>query len=76
MLEKFLTHYVWHSSDIRRENNNKYWQRLESRLIEMKKRRRRLLASISEREDKLVDYENDFKDKETKKNKLIKSFCA
>lgn len=42
-IEKFAKHYVWHSSDVRRAENNKLWQRLESRLIEMKERRKRLL---------------------------------
>lgn len=38
-IEKFVKHYVWHTSDVRRAQNNKLWQRLESRLIEMKERR-------------------------------------
>ena len=42
-IEKFIKHYVWHTSDVRRAANNKLWQRLESRLIEMKERRKRLL---------------------------------
>ena len=37
---------MWHSSDVRRTANNSLWQRLESRLIEMKERRKRLLQSI------------------------------
>lgn len=45
-IEKFVKHYVWHTSDVRRAQNNKLWQRLESRLIEMKERRKRLLQSI------------------------------
>jgi hypothetical protein len=42
-IEKFIKHNVWHSSDVRRAQNNKLWQRLESRLIEMKERRKRLM---------------------------------
>jgi len=49
-IEKFIKHYVWHTSDVRRAANNKLWQRLESRLIEMKERRKRLLQSIYLRE--------------------------
>ena len=45
-IEKFIRHYVWHTSDTRRRENNKLWQRLESRLIEMKERRKRLLRSL------------------------------
>ena len=39
-ISKFITHYVWHTSGTRRSKNNKLWQRLESRLIEMKERRK------------------------------------
>lgn len=42
---------MWHSSDVRRAENNKLWQRLESRLIEMKERRKRLLKSIFKKEN-------------------------
>lgn len=49
-IEKFIKHYVWHSSDTRRAENNKLWQRLESRLIEMKERRKRLLKSLYKKE--------------------------
>ena len=49
-LEKFIKHQVWHSSDMRRAQNNKLWQRLESRLIEMKERRMRLLQSQYKKE--------------------------
>lgn len=50
-IEKFIKHYVWHSSDTRRAENNKLWQRLESRLIEMKERRKRLLKSLYKKEN-------------------------
>jgi hypothetical protein len=50
-IEKFIKHYVWHSSDVRRAENNKLWQRLESRLIEMKERRKRLLKSFYKKEN-------------------------
>ena len=50
-IEKFIKHYVWHSSDTRRAENNKLWQRLESRLIEMKERRKRLLKSLFKKEN-------------------------
>ena len=43
-IEKFIIHPVWHGADSRRKENNKIWQRVESRLIEMKERRRRLAA--------------------------------
>ena len=56
-IEKFIKHYVWHTSDVRRAANNKLWQRLESRLIEMKERRKRLLQNIYLRE-KNMDHTN------------------
>ena len=49
-IEKFIKHSVWHGSDMRRAQNNQLWQRLESRLIEMKERRRRLLQSHYKKE--------------------------
>lgn len=49
-IDKFIRHYVWHTSDTRRRENNKLWQRLESRLIEMKERRKRLLKSLYKKE--------------------------
>ena len=49
-IEKFIKHSVWHGSDVRRAQNNKLWQRLESRLIEMKERRKRLLQSLYKKE--------------------------
>lgn len=49
-INKFICHYVWHTSDTRRKENNKLWQRLESRLIEMKERRKRLLKSLYKNE--------------------------
>lgn len=51
-IEKFITHYVWHTSDVRRKDNNKLWQRLEARLIEMRERRKRLLKSLYQKEHK------------------------
>jgi hypothetical protein len=53
-IEKFIKHTVWHSSDVRRKQNNKLWQRLESRLIEMKERRKRLLQSLYKKELKTL----------------------
>lgn len=64
-IEKFITHYVWHTSDVRRAENNKLWQRLESRLIEMKERRKRLLKSLYKKENKGTgDFERDYERKE------------
>lgn len=53
-IDKFIRHYVWYTSDTYpgRTNNNRLWQRLESRLIEMKERRKRLLKSLYKKEYK------------------------
>jgi tubulin polyglutamylase TTLL5 len=54
-IEKFVTHYVWLTGDMRRQESE-LWQRLEARLIEMKERRRRLLA-ISGTKSPEAEYE-------------------
>lgn len=48
--DQFLSHYVWKSSDLRRGASNYLWQRLETRLIEMKERRRRLVTMVYKRQ--------------------------
>jgi len=79
-IEKFIKHYVWHSSDTRRAENNKLWQRLESRLIEMKERRKRLLKSLYKKEGKqggsIQEFEQDYEQKEQQKNVIIWGFSA
>jgi len=79
-IEKFIKHYVWHSSDTRRPENNKLWQRLESRLIEMKERRKRLLKSLHKKEPspsgKPDSFEKEFELKEQQKNVIIQGFSA
>lgn len=42
-LEKFIGHYVWVST---RKTNGKLWMRLQSRLIEMRERRKKLILSM------------------------------
>ena len=59
-LERFITHYVWHTNDVRRNGSNKIWSRLESRLIEMKDRRRRLIRSLYKKEGNLANFDRDF----------------
>ena len=49
-IEKFICHYVWHTSDTRRHEGTKLWSRLESRLIEMKERRKRLILNLYKKE--------------------------
>ena len=71
-LERFIVHHVWHTSDIRRSSNNSMWQRLESRLIEMKERRRRLLENIY-RKRKL---ETDIEKTEEQKEIIIRGFSS
>ena len=64
-IEKFITHKVWHSSDMRRADNNRLWQRLESRLIEMRERRKRLIKSIYKKEGRTFDFDKEYPKKES-----------
>lgn len=68
-LEKFITHYVWHSQD-RRTNPETpvvntsavpYWFRLEGRLTEMQERRRRLIKYLYKKEGRLHEFEEGYK---------------
>ncbi len=75
-IEKFITHKVWHSSDMRRADNNRLWQRLESRLIEMRERRKRLIRSIYKKESRSLDFEKEYPKKEQQKAVIIQGFSA
>mmetsp|Transcript_14210 Transcript_14210/g.14191 ORF Transcript_14210/g.14191 Transcript_14210/m.14191 type:complete len:483 (-) Transcript_14210:243-1691(-) len=86
-INKFITHYVWHTSDTRRRENNKLWQRLESRLIEMKERRKRLLRSLykkefpgtvgkKNKEEVNAAFEKEYEIKEQQKNVIIQALSA
>ena len=53
------------------------WQRLESRLIEMRERRKRLLRSIYLKENNnMTNFEKEYEKKEQQKNALIQGFSA
>lgn len=67
-------HYVWHTNDVRRKDGMKVWSRLESRLIEMKDRRRRLLRSIYKKDGNLMNFERDFCVHERQKGEIIRGF--
>jgi tubulin polyglutamylase TTLL5 len=71
-LEKFISHYVWHTSDTRRAENNKLWQRLEGRLIEMRERRRRLLVTFNKNRGK--EYLANLDKKEDEKQIVLRRF--
>lgn len=86
-IDKFIRHYVWHTSDVRRRENNRLWQRLESRLIEMKERRKRLLRSLYKKEITVIVgkkkkeeinaiFEKDYEAKEQQKNVIIQALSA
>ena len=68
-LEKFITHYVWHSQDRRSSTmegaqpspNAPYWFRLEGRLTEMQERRRRLIKYLYKKEGRLHEFEDGYK---------------
>lgn len=83
-LEKFITHYVWHSQD--RRNNQEptihvpsqvpYWFRLEGRLTEMQERRRRLIKYLYKKEGRLHEFEEGYKQSIAKKSTIIKKFTS
>lgn len=56
-IDKFIKHYVWHTGDIsvRRGDGGKLWARLESRLIEMKERRKRLMLTHQSLKNRVAD---------------------
>ena len=67
-IEKFITHYVWHSQDPVTNDKIKhgqryqtpFWVRLQGRLIEMQERRRRLIKYLYKKEGKLNEFESGF----------------
>lgn len=58
-IEKFITHYVWHSQDRRKIEGPMIGilERLEGRLHEMQERRRRLIKYLYKKEGKLDEFE-------------------
>lgn len=82
-LDKFITHYVWHSQDRKGEEiikqngqQSPYWSRLEGRLGEMQERRRRLIKYLYKKEGKLHEFEEGFKQSINKKTTIIKKFSS
>lgn len=61
-LEKFISHKVWHNSE-KNDNSMKLtlWGKLETRLDEMKDRRKRLVKIIYKKEGRLSDFEHGYK---------------
>lgn len=83
-LDRFITHYVWHSQDRRNEGTandrntagSPFWFRLEGRLNEMQERRRRLIKYLYKKEGKLHEFEEGFKQSITKKSAIIRKFTS
>jgi hypothetical protein len=78
-LEKFITHYVWHSQDKKQENVLNlapYWYRLEGRLNEMQERRRRLIKYLYKKDGKLHEFEEGYNQSINKKSSIIKKFSS
>jgi hypothetical protein len=85
-LDKFITHYVWHSQDKRTEfaensraaaaNTAPYGVRLEGRLGEMQERRRRLIKYLDKKEGKISEFEEGFRQSISKKSAIIKKFSS
>lgn len=50
-IDRFIKHYVWHTPDLKvSQFSAPLWKRLESRLNEMKDRRKRLVKSVYKKE--------------------------
>lgn len=83
-IEKFITHYVWHSQDPVTNDKIKhgqryqtpYWVRLQGRLNEMQERRRRLIKYLYKKEGKLNEFESGFQNSIAKKSTIIKKFSS
>lgn len=77
-IEKFITHYVWHSQDRRKVEGpmTSIIERLEGRLHEMQERRRRLIKYLYKKEGKLDEFEEGFHQSISKKSTIIKKFSS
>lgn len=77
-IEKFITHYVWHSQDRRKVEGpmTSIIERLEGRLNEMQERRRRLIKYLYKKEGKLDEFEEGFHQSISKKSTIIKKFSS
>ncbi len=77
-IEKFITHYVWHSQDRRKVDGPMIGiiERLEGRLHEMQERRRRLIKYLYKKEGKLEEFEEGFHQSISKKSTIIKKFSS
>lgn len=77
-IEKFITHYVWHSQDRRKVEGpmTGIIDRLEGRLHEMQERRRRLIKYLYKKEGKLDEFEEGFHQSINKKSTIIKKFSS
>lgn len=73
-IEKFILHNVWTCSDNRRSDKIFLWQRLESRLIEMKERRKRLMRSIAMAN--IQNFEKEYLHDQEKKQIVIQAFSV
>ena len=56
-IQKFISHYVWHSKD---PQGASYTERIETRLTEMVERRRRLIKYMHKKEGKTEDFESKY----------------
>lgn len=77
-IEKFITHYVWHSQDKTKIEGPmiSIIERLEGRLNEMQERRRRLIKYLYKKEGKLDEFEEGFHQSISKKSTIIKKFSS
>ena len=81
-IENFITHYVWHNSDL---PEGKLWERLQNRLNEMILRRKKLLKSQWKKEalasnpnskDALLQIPKMIEEREIQKSTLLENFTV
>lgn len=78
-MEKFISHYVWHSPDVTEssgsaQNQDLVQMRLSNRLGEMTDRRRRLIKYMFKKDDKLDLFDRDYPLMIRKKEEVINKF--
>lgn len=60
-IESFIKHSAWISTDLKDTvPNSFYWQRLETRMFEMKDRKKRLARTIAKKEGYTKDFEKQY----------------
>ncbi|CAI2370039.1 unnamed protein product [Moneuplotes crassus] len=75
VVERFIKHKAWVTTDLAQTTpNSLYWQRLETRILEMKDRRKRLAKNIAKSEGLLDKFEVNYDKIILKKEAIMKKY--